>query len=342
MTGPSSSSRHLLPDADRLRPRRRGGRLPAAPRLRSVAGDGRAHRRRPAQLPGRPAGGVAMDLAAINIQRGRDLGLGTLNETREALGLREYTRFEQITDDRGDGEALQAGVRQRRQRGPVDRRPRRSGTPGGAMLGETFQTIIADQFEALRDGDRYWYQGVGFDRATLRLIEQHLAQRHHRAQHRHRLSSRTTPSSTTAGTPAALGGVASDDPSAPQLVIGSRRRRPADRRAARRHPAAGGGRAPDADRRRRARPVHLPPSGGIDATHHRLLHPPGQDRVRHRATTAPPACGRRCAACRWTMCAATRSSTSWATTSCVEDVRPSDLGFDDFPDGLEPDGAGRH
>ena len=28
-----------------------------------------------------------MDLAAINIQRGHDLGLGTLNETREALGI---------------------------------------------------------------------------------------------------------------------------------------------------------------------------------------------------------------------------------------------------------------
>ena len=32
-----------------------------------------------------------IDLAAINIQRDRDLGLGTLNETREALGLTKYT-----------------------------------------------------------------------------------------------------------------------------------------------------------------------------------------------------------------------------------------------------------
>ena len=36
---------------------------------------------------------AAMDLAAINIQRARDLGLGTLNETREALGLERYTDF---------------------------------------------------------------------------------------------------------------------------------------------------------------------------------------------------------------------------------------------------------
>ena len=45
-----------------------------------------------------PAG---MDLAAINIQRGHDLGLGTLNETREALHLTPYTSFEQLTSDPG-------------------------------------------------------------------------------------------------------------------------------------------------------------------------------------------------------------------------------------------------
>jgi peroxidase len=51
---------------------------------------------------------VGMDLAAINIQRGHDLGLGTLNETREALGLTPYTSFEQITDDAGTVAALKA------------------------------------------------------------------------------------------------------------------------------------------------------------------------------------------------------------------------------------------
>ena len=40
-----------------------------------------------------------MDLAAINIQRGHDLGLGTLNQTREALGLAPYTSFDQLSSD---------------------------------------------------------------------------------------------------------------------------------------------------------------------------------------------------------------------------------------------------
>ena len=47
------------------------------------------------------------DLAAINIQRGRDLGLGTLNETRKALGLAPYTSFSQITSDAQTAAALQ-------------------------------------------------------------------------------------------------------------------------------------------------------------------------------------------------------------------------------------------
>jgi hypothetical protein len=166
------------------------------------------------------AGGVSMDLAAINIQRGRDLGLGTLNETREALGLREYTRFEQITDDRATVAAMRQAF------GDVDRVDLWTGGlaerhASGAMVGETFRTIIAGQFEALRDGDRFWYQNAGFDRATLGRIEHtSLAD----------LIERNTDTgyiqndaflfySRHSG---ALGGVASDDPAAPQLVMGSR------------------------------------------------------------------------------------------------------------------------
>jgi len=39
------------------------------------------------------------DLIAIDIQRERDLGLSTLNQTRTALGLTPYTDFSQITSD---------------------------------------------------------------------------------------------------------------------------------------------------------------------------------------------------------------------------------------------------
>ena len=41
----------------------------------------------------------------------------------------------------------------------------------GGNVGETFSRIIADQSTRLRDGDRFWYQNQGFDKATMRDIE---------------------------------------------------------------------------------------------------------------------------------------------------------------------------
>lgn len=115
-------------------------------------------------------GPMSMDLAAINIQRGRDLGLGTLNQTRLALGLKAYTSFSEISADAATAAALQTAY------GSVDAVELWIGGlaerhVGGGMVGETFQRIIAQQFQNLRDGDAYWYKNQGFDGATLREIE---------------------------------------------------------------------------------------------------------------------------------------------------------------------------
>lgn len=113
---------------------------------------------------------VGLDLAAINIQRGRDLGLGTLNETRAALGLEPYTDFGQITEDAATADALRAAF------GTVDQIDLWTGglsedLAPGAFVGATFATVIAGQFERLRDGDRLWYRNQGFDPETLAEIE---------------------------------------------------------------------------------------------------------------------------------------------------------------------------
>ncbi|MBL6454133.1 hypothetical protein JMJ55_02285 [Belnapia sp. T6] len=113
---------------------------------------------------------VGLDLAAINIQRGRDLGLGTLNQTRVALGLEAYTDFAQITDDQGTVAAMRLAF------ASVDEVDLWTGGLAeahapGAFVGETFARIIADQFVALRDGDRFWYANQGFDADTLAMIE---------------------------------------------------------------------------------------------------------------------------------------------------------------------------
>ena len=113
---------------------------------------------------------AGMDLAAINIQRGRDLGLGTLNETRLALGLKAYTSFEAISSDATTAASLKAAY------GDVNKVELWIGGLAenhlaGAMVGQTFNLIISKQFEALRDCDRLWYQNQGFDSATLKEIE---------------------------------------------------------------------------------------------------------------------------------------------------------------------------
>jgi peroxidase len=112
----------------------------------------------------------ATDLAATNIQRAHDLGLGTLNETRVALGLAPYTSFDQITSDPTTAAALKQAY------GSVDAVDLWTGglaedhTPGAA-IGQTFGTIIAEQFTALRDGDRYYFENQGFDPQTLAEIK---------------------------------------------------------------------------------------------------------------------------------------------------------------------------
>ena len=160
-----------------------------------------------------------MDLAAINIERGRDLGLGTLNQTREAMGLHPYTDFGQVSDDPATVEALRQAY------GSVDQIDLWTGGLSeahmpGAMVGETFGAIIAQQFTALRDGDRLYFENQGFDLKTLDEIKSTtLAD----------IITRDTDTKVIqddafmfeerhSGT---AGGVPGEDPNAPQLVVGA-------------------------------------------------------------------------------------------------------------------------
>jgi peroxidase len=114
-----------------------------------------------------PAG---IDLAAINIQRAHDLGLGTLNQTREALGLTPYTSFDQVSSDPQTAAALEQAY------GSVDAIDLWTGGlaedhVAGSIVGSTFGKIIGDQFTALRDGDRYYFENQKFDQETLNEIK---------------------------------------------------------------------------------------------------------------------------------------------------------------------------
>lgn len=109
-------------------------------------------------LFGAPGSG-GLDLAALNIQRGRDHGLADYNTVRAAYGLPRVTSFREITPDGSVQRTLQQLY------GSVDNIDLWVGGLAekhvpGSSAGPLFQRIMVDQFTRLRDGDSHWYQHV--------------------------------------------------------------------------------------------------------------------------------------------------------------------------------------
>lgn len=113
---------------------------------------------------------VGFDLAALNIQRGRDHGLPSYNDMRDILGLGRYADWDEVVllpgfkerlmgvyDTIDDVDLLIGGLAEVHQ--------------GDGMLGELFAAIIRDQFERLRVGDRFWYQNGMFEQEWLDYVE---------------------------------------------------------------------------------------------------------------------------------------------------------------------------
>jgi len=100
-----------------------------------------------------------MDLASLNIQRGRDHGLAPYNIWREQCGLKRFTTWEQLEDvmDKrtvarlenvyehvDDIDLFPGGMAEK----PVV----------GGIVGPTFACVLGQQFLNLRKGDRFWYE----------------------------------------------------------------------------------------------------------------------------------------------------------------------------------------
>lgn len=117
-------------------------------------------------------GGSALDLGALNIQRARDHQLPSFNDLRASLGMGR-TSLNQldpvnrcVADDLislfgSNFDAVPSFVAGLAER-PV----------GGSQVGPTVRAAIIDQFQRLRDGDRYFFEntlpnGVGFSAAEL-------------------------------------------------------------------------------------------------------------------------------------------------------------------------------
>lgn len=104
-----------------------------------------------------PPGVGGLDLAAININRGRERGLPDFNTLRQDFGMRYYRRFDQISSRPEVYTALETLY------GDIDNIDSWVGLLAespmpGALFGETIMAIMEYQFTALRDGDRFYYQ----------------------------------------------------------------------------------------------------------------------------------------------------------------------------------------
>lgn len=106
-----------------------------------------------------PPGSGGFDLASLNIQRGRDHGLPNFSYARYARGMARITSFDEIGSD-PDVQARLASVYD-----SVDDVDPWVGSLAedpinGGHVGPFLFHIITLQFEALRDGDSYWYELV--------------------------------------------------------------------------------------------------------------------------------------------------------------------------------------
>jgi hypothetical protein len=110
------------------------------------------------------------DLAARDIQRTRDNGIGTYNQVRVAYGLSPVASFADITSNPAVQKALQATYGTVDQIDPFEGMLAEDHLPG-ADVGPTIKAILAKQFAALRDGDRFFYLNESFTTEEIGLIQ---------------------------------------------------------------------------------------------------------------------------------------------------------------------------
>lgn len=108
-------------------------------------------------LFGPMAGGL--DLAAFNIQRGRDHGIADFNTVRSSYGLSPYSSFLELSGDNHTATDLSLAYGA----GGLSKLDLWTGNlcePHlvGTNLGETMTTLFIDQFARLRDGDRFYFE----------------------------------------------------------------------------------------------------------------------------------------------------------------------------------------
>ncbi len=107
-------------------------------------------------LFGAPGQG-GMDLASINIQRGRERGLADYNTIRQSLGMPKLVNFSELSEDPWFNQIFESVYRNINDVDPWVGFLAESHMDN-ALFGETVMNIMFKQFRALRDGDRFYFE----------------------------------------------------------------------------------------------------------------------------------------------------------------------------------------
>lgn len=103
-----------------------------------------------------PPGAGGLDLASLNMQRGRDHGLPSYGAMRAALGLGVPAGFDGVSSDPAVAARLARAARSPMTLDLWVGGLAEDDVPG-ALVGPVFHGILVEQFRVLRDGDRLWY-----------------------------------------------------------------------------------------------------------------------------------------------------------------------------------------
>jgi len=103
--------------------------------------------------------GPGFDLAAINIQRGRDHGIPDFNTVRESIGLEAIDDFSELTSNEELAQLFEDIYGTPDNADPWIAMISEDHVPG-TMTGETNYEIFVDQFTRLRDGDRFYFENA--------------------------------------------------------------------------------------------------------------------------------------------------------------------------------------
>ncbi|EDV23444.1 uncharacterized protein TRIADDRAFT_27445 [Trichoplax adhaerens] len=103
---------------------------------------------------------IALDLASLNIQRGRDHGLPSYNHYRVMCNLPAATHFHELSNEITNRTILNKLEKAYQHPNNIDLWVGAMAEDAlfGGRVGPTFACLIALQFNRLRAGDRFWYE----------------------------------------------------------------------------------------------------------------------------------------------------------------------------------------